>query len=282
MEPPKDLKNVSTAREPSDAMEHPNGSQREDVRRFLAGPNSRTQEFARLFRISAEFLRGFRELHFLGPCVTVFGSARFKEDHPYYIMAREVGAELSRVGFTVMTGGGPGVMEAANRGARDVGGPSIGCNIELPHEQEPNPYLDKVVSFRYFFVRKVMLVKYSYAFVTLPGGFGTMDEIFETATLIQTAKIKNFPIVVMGRDYWAPLIEFMRDTMVNQKTIDEHDVDDILVTDSPTEAAHHIRDVTMERFGLKYGPPIKPRWWLGERMLRGVEHFHRRRSVDID
>src|SRR5690606_3211884 len=134
MEPPKDLKNVSTRPEPSDAMEHPDGAEREDVRQFLAGPNSRLLEFARLFRISAEFLRGFRELHFIGPCVTVFGSARFKEDHPYYTMAREVGAELSRVGFTVMTGGGPGVMEAANRGARDVGGPSIGCNIELPHE----------------------------------------------------------------------------------------------------------------------------------------------------
>ncbi len=257
-------KDVSVAREASDAMEHPDGK-RQDVRRFLEGPEERGVELLRLGRIGLEFLRGFRQLHFLGPCVTVFGSARFKEEHPYYIMARDVGRELAKVGFTVMTGGGPGVMEAANRGAKDAGGHSVGVNIELPFEQSANPYLDKVVTFRYFFVRKVMLVKYSYAFVALPGGFGTMDEIFETATLIQTAKIQNFPMVVMGRDYWQPLFDFIRGTMVEEKTIDAKDIEDIFVTDSAEEAAQHIRDVSMERFGLKYGAPVKPRWWLGEK-----------------
>jgi hypothetical protein len=257
-------------------MEHPDGAERQDVRRFLEGPGSRVGELLRLGRISWEFLRGFRSLHFVGPCVTVFGSARFKEEHPYYIMAREVGRELSNVGFTVMTGGGPGVMEAANRGAQDVNGHSVGVNIELPFEQEPNPYLDKVVTFRYFFVRKVMLVKYSYAFVALPGGFGTMDEIFETATLIQTAKIQNFPVVVMGREYWQPLFDFIRGTMVKEKTIDAKDIDDIFVTDSAEEAAQHIRDVSMERFGLKYGEGARPKWWLGE----GNHQSKRSQAID--
>lgn len=278
MTTPSHSDDISADQEASDALEHPNGAEREDVRRFLEGPGSRWAEMLRLCRISWEFLRGFRSLHFVGPCVTVFGSARFKEQHPYYIMARDVGRELANVGFTVMTGGGPGVMEAANRGARDAGGRSVGVNIELPFEQEPNAYLDKVVSFRYFFVRKVMLVKYSYAFVTLPGGFGTMDEIFETATLIQTAKIQNFPIVVMGRDYWQPLFDFIRGTMVKEKTIDARDIDQVFVTDSATEAAHHIRDVTMERFGLKYGPPVKAKWWLGE----GADDAGARRSRAID
>ncbi len=274
---------ISIDREASDALEHPNGESRADVRRFLEGPGGRGSELARLCRISYEFFRGFRSLHFIGPCVTVFGSARFRETHPHYIMAHEVGAELAKVGFTVMTGGGPGVMEAANRGAREAGGHSVGCNIELPHEQDPNPYLDKVVSFKYFFVRKVMLVKYSYAFVTLPGGFGTMDEIFETATLIQTAKIRNFPLVVMGRDYWAPLLEFVSGRMVEAGTIDRADVEQIFVTDSAVEAAHHIRDVTMERFGLRYGAPVRPRWWLGERMLGRLAAInHERRSRDVD
>src|SRR5262245_21448532 len=161
-----------------------------EVRRFLQGPQARRSELFRAIRIFIEFIRGFRALHFVGPCVTVFGSARFKEDHPYYALGREVGRALARAGFTVMTGGGPGIMEAANRGAKDVGGRSVGCNIELPEEQRPNPYLDRWITFRHFFVRKVMLVKYSYAFVALPGGFGTLDEIFETATLVQTGKIK--------------------------------------------------------------------------------------------
>src|SRR5690349_7713061 len=163
-----------------------------DVVRFLEGPQNRTSELIRAVRIFFEFMRGFRALHFVGPCVTVFGSARFPEDHRYYTLAREMGRRLGRAGFTVMTGGGPGIMEAANRGARDVGGRSVGCNIILPKEQAPNPYLDLWVEFRYFFVRKVMLAKYSYAFVALPGGFGTMDALFECATLVQTGKIRNF------------------------------------------------------------------------------------------
>src|SRR5581483_5005060 len=158
-----------------------------------------------------DLFRGLRALHFLERCVTVFGSARFAEDHPYYKLARHVGSELAIAGFTVMTGGGPGVMEAANRGAHEAGGVSVGCNIELPHEQKPNPYLDLFVEFRYFFVRKVMLVKYSTAFVVMPGGFGTMDEIFETATLIQTGKIRGFPVVLMGKEYWAPLVTLIEE-----------------------------------------------------------------------
>ena len=179
-----------------------------EERSFLAGPTWRLTELRRIVRIFFEFLRGFRSLHFVGPCVTVFGSARFPDGHRYYEMAREVGGGLGRrPGFTVMTGGGPGVMEAANRGAREAGGRSVGCNIELPHEQKPNPYLDFFLEFRYFFVRKVMLVKYSYGFVVLPGGFGTLDEIFETATLIQTGKIPGFPLVLMGSEYWKDLFE---------------------------------------------------------------------------
>ena len=234
-----------------------------DEGRFLAGPESRLSELARLLRISLEFLRGFRSLHFVGPCVTVFGSARFKEDHRYYALAREVGQRLARYGFTVMTGGGPGIMEAANRGAKEAGGRSIGCNIQLPREQAPNRYLDLMVEFRYFFVRKVMLAKYSYAFVALPGGFGTMDEIFEAATLIQTGKMRDFPIVVMGRDYWEPLLSFLRDTMVPAGTIEPRDLERILVTDSPEEAASAILTAATTRFGLRW--ERKPKWILGEK-----------------
>lgn len=203
---------------------------------FLRGPRRRVEEFARACRIFAEFIRGFRELHFVGPCVTVFGSARFKEDHPYYALARDMGARISRLGFTVMTGGGPGIMEAANRGAREAGGPSIGCNIQLPMEQKPNPYLDRFVEFRYFFVRKVMLVKYSYAFIVMPGGFGTLDELFEALTLVQTGKIEQFPVVLMGRDFWAPMLEFVRGRLVSAGTIDPADAERLIVTDSPDEA----------------------------------------------
>jgi uncharacterized protein (TIGR00730 family) len=234
-----------------------------DDRRFLAGPQSRTRELLRAIRIFFEFIHGFRALHFVGPCVTVFGSARFPETHRYYELARRVGALLARDGFTVMTGGGPGIMEAANRGAREVGGRSIGCNIELPQEQKPNPYLDRWVTFRHFFVRKVMLVKYSYAYIAMPGGFGTLDEVTEAATLIQTGKISHFPLVLMGVEFWKPLLEFMRGTLVKEGTIGPDDVD-FLVTDSPEEAAAHVRRAGMERFGLTYGPKMKPRWYLGE------------------
>src|SRR5579883_1751674 len=172
--------------------------------RFLRGPQPRGSELLHALRIFREFVTGFRALHFVGPCVTVFGSARFGEQSPYYALGRAVGAELARAGFTVMTGGGPGLMEAANRGAWEAGGQSIGCNIELPKEQKPNPYLHRWLTFRHFFVRKVMLVKYSFAFVALPGGFGTLDEVFETATLMQTHKMREFPLVLMGVRFWEP------------------------------------------------------------------------------
>lgn len=236
-----------------------------EERRFLEGPKSRLAELARATRIFFEFINGFRCLHFVGPCVTVFGSARFTEDHRYYQLAREVGRRLGQAGFTVMTGGGPGIMEAANRGARDVGAYSLGVNIELPHEQEPNPYLDRWLEFRYFFVRKVMLVKYSYAFVVLPGGFGTMDEIFETATLIQTGKIRNFPLVLMGRDYWQPLLGFLSEKMVVEKTISPADRDALFVTDSPEEAVRHVLTAVTGEHGLSWEPVPVPTRLLGER-----------------
>jgi uncharacterized protein (TIGR00730 family) len=234
--------------------------------RFLRGPDSRTSELARLFRIGADFVRGFRALHFVGPCVTVFGSARFGETHRYYGLARNVGQRLGRAGFTVLTGGGPGIMEAANRGARDVGAPSLGLNIILPTEQRPNPYLDRWVEFRYFFVRKVMLVKYSYAFVVLPGGFGTLDEVFECATLIQTGKIRNFPLVMMGTDYWQPLREFICHRMTAEKTILPADCERILFTDSVDEAMDHILSAATGEFGLVW--EAAPHWYFGESGLQ--------------
>jgi uncharacterized protein (TIGR00730 family) len=194
----------------------------------------------------------------------VFGSARFKADHPYYELGRAVGGRLARRGFTVMTGGGPGLMEAANRGAREVGGRSIGCNIELPREQHANPYLDRFVTFRHFYVRKVMLVKYSYAFIALPGGFGTLDEMFEIATLVQTGKVREFPLVLMGRDYWRPLTDFVRNRLLVEGTIDPGDEQRLQVTDSPDEAVDLVAGVAMRRFGLGYGPRARRRWYLGE------------------
>jgi uncharacterized protein (TIGR00730 family) len=235
-------------------------------RRFLEGPRGRAAELLRAVRIFGEFIKGFRALHFLPPCVTVFGSARFREDNPWYGLARTVAAELSRCGFSIMTGGGPGIMEAANRGARDAGGLSIGCNITLPHEQRPNPYLDRFVEFRYFFVRKVMLVKYSYAFVVLPGGFGTMDELFEAATLIQTKKIEDFPLVLMGVDYWQPLLDFLRSSMVRAGTIDPQDLDRLLLTDDVAKAVAHVRAGAERHLGKALRPLRKPQVLLGERL----------------
>jgi uncharacterized protein (TIGR00730 family) len=235
----------------------------DDVR-FLQGPQRRGLELGSALRIFFEMIRGFRALHFVGPCVTVFGSARFREDHPYYALARAVGAGLARVGFTVMTGGGPGIMEAANRGARESGGRSVGCNIQLPQEQQPNPYLDRWVTFKHFYVRKVMLVKYSYAFLALPGGYGTLDELFEVATLVQTGKVRQFPIVLMGADYWRPMLDFLRERMVPEQTIDPPDLDRLRLTDSPEEAVRWVMEVATGQFGLTYGPRPRRRWFLWE------------------
>lgn len=201
-----------------------------------------------------EFIRGFRTLNFVGPCVTVFGSARFSETHPYYQLTHRVGAHLARMGFTVMTGGGPGLMEAASRGAKEAGGFTVGCNIVLPEEQKLNPYLDRAVSFDHFFIRKVMLVKYSYAFVVMPGGLGTMDELFEALTLIQTKKIENFPVVLMGSEYYRPFMGVLV-KMLRAATIDNTDLDLLLMTDSVEEAMSHIEKHAVQPFGLQKAPP---------------------------
>ena len=224
---------------------------------FIEGPHSRLRELWFLFRVMREFLKGFRILHFAGPVVTVFGSARTKEGHSKYELARKIGYELANMGFSVMTGGGPGIMEAANRGAKEAGGKSIGCNIVLPMEQKPNPYLDIMVTFRYFFVRKLMLLKYSYAFVVLPGGAGTMDELFETLTLIQTKKIYNFPIILLGREYFKPLMDFL-DLMVIERTLDENDLGFLILTDSVEEAVSYIQTNIVDRFGIKLKKAPKP------------------------
>ncbi|MGH7288830.1 MAG: TIGR00730 family Rossman fold protein [Myxococcota bacterium] len=207
---------------------------------LLRGSDDLLVDFDRGVRMFHEFVTGCRALHDVGPTVTVFGSARFDEHHRYYRLARELGGELARRGYAVVTGGGPGIMEAANRGAREAGGLSIGCNIVLPHEQKPNPYLDRTLSFDHFFVRKVMLVKYSLGFVLMPGGYGTLDEIFETVTLVQTGKIKRFPIVAMGRSYWQSMLDFISETMFREGTAAEGEVGGFLVTDSVDEAMGHI------------------------------------------
>lgn len=226
-------------------------ARRPDESRFLSGPRARVEETLMLFRIAADFVGGFRRLHFVGPCVTVFGSARVPDGHPYYAMTRAMGRRIAEAGFTVITGGGPGLMEAANRGARDAGGMSVGCNIELPQEQSPNPYLDTWIDFRYFFVRKVMLVKYSYAFVAVPGGYGTLDEIAEIAVLVQTGKVRDFPIVLMGASYWSPLVAFLRETVLEAGMIDDADLARIVVTDSPDEAIALITEAATKRFGVE-------------------------------
>jgi uncharacterized protein (TIGR00730 family) len=227
---------------------------------LLQGPHSRTRELLLLMRAAVDFLRGFRVLHFVGPCVTVFGSARFGTDHPYYPLGRLVGHRLADIGFTVMTGGGPGLMEAANRGAREAGGRSVGCNIVLPEEQKPNAYLDRWVTCRYFFVRKVLLFKYSYAFVALPGGVGTIDELFEAFTLIQSGKIQRFPMVLMGTAYWRPLTELLQ-RMAVDGAISTHDLELLFVTDSVEDAIDHLERNAIDRFALR---PPKPSAWLGE------------------
>lgn len=232
-------------------------------RLLLEGPHSRRRELALVLRAVRDFIAGFRVLHWVGPCVTVFGSARYDESHPYYTLGRDTGRAMAEIGLTVMTGGGPGIMEAANRGARDAGGRSVGCNIELPREQQPNPYLDRWVTCRYFFVRKVLLFKYSCAFVALPGGLGTLDELSEALTLIQTGKIASFPVVLIGRAYWQPLADLLHH-MAHEGTISPADLDLLLLTDSVAEAQAHVRKYASgasAQRGL-----IRPRTVLGERL----------------
>lgn len=235
-----------------------------DEEKFLEGPRSRSFEFFFVLRVIREFIRGFRALHFVGPCITVFGSARFKEDHEYYKKAYQVGKRLAEAGVTVLTGGGPGVMEAANRGAFENGGISVGCNIELPFEQNVNPYMHRWVTIKYFFVRKVLLVKYSFAFVVMPGGMGTMDEFFEILTLIQTGIIKDFPVVLMGKEYFKPLMDLLQ-TMLDRGTISPHDLNLLLITDDIEEATKYVEDYVIKNFHVSRSKPSR---MLREKILR--------------
>ncbi len=229
---------------------------------YLEGPKSRGYELRFAWKVFKEFIQAFRTLHFVGPCITVFGSARFREDHPYYAAAREFGKRIAALGFTTMTGGGPGIMEAANRGAFEAGGMSVGCNIRLPFEQSHNKYMNRWMTFEYFFTRKTVLIKYSYAFIILPGGFGTMDEFFETLTLVQTKTITGFPIVVYGKEFYNELMEAMHD-MAKKGTISEEDMNLVLLTDDVDEAMDHIRKYIQTNYKIR---PRRPRqWWLFEK-----------------
>lgn len=230
---------------------------------FLEGPHSRTSELGFTLKVLREFIRGFRAFHFLGPCATVFGSARYKEGHEYYEQARMMGSALADLGFTVMTGGGPGLMEAANRGAKENGGRTVGCNIKLPREQHANAYLDKWVIIEYFFVRKVLLSKYSYAFIVMPGGYGTLDEFFEAITLIQTKKSKPFPIVLFGKHFHGQLIKHLNH-MLTEGTISEEDMRLFLLTDDIEEAKSHIKKYAVEAHQLKTRKALRPAWLLVE------------------
>ena len=204
----------------------------------------------RVLRIQGEFVHGINALAEVGAAVAVFGSARFGQDHPLYESARRMGQALAEVGFAVITGGGPGLMEAANKGAQDANGLSIGCTIELPFEQDRNPYIDLAINFRYFFVRKTMFVKFANGFIIMPGGFGTLDELFEALTLVQTGKIKRFPIVLFGSSYWRGLLDWIKETQLAQGTISPEDLDLLIVTDSIEEA----RDIMLDSYRTQRHP----------------------------
>jgi uncharacterized protein (TIGR00730 family) len=251
----------------SNATEWGSRSRDQKERIFLEGPEARPIEFLKAFDVGWELIKGFRKFHFVGPCVTIYGSARFDENHPYYHLARETAKNLVNQGFTIMTGGGPGIMEAANRGAKEAGGVSVGCNITLPHEQKPNRYLDAWMEFRYFMVRKFMLAKYSYGFIAMPGGFGTLDELFNLLCLIQTGKMKDFPVVLMGQDYWSPLRSLIEETLVESGTIDPEDTKFITFTDDPEYAARFIGELAQKKFKLK----ARPYKFLGETKVRGTK-----------
>ena len=233
-----------------------------DERSFLQGPHDRFKEFLFTLKVQYHFIKSFRKLHFVGPCVTVFGSARFESSNLFYKKAEEVGVALAKLGFTVMTGGGPGIMEAANKGAYESGGYSVGCNIVLPEEQNPNPYLHKWIKIPYFFLRKFLLMKYSYAFIVMPGGIGTLDELFEALTLIQTKMIKHFPVVIFGKDYHKELYHHIL-LMAKNESIDEEDMKLLFITDSIAEMVAHLNIHAVKKFGLTK-KPYKIKWWFAE------------------
>lgn len=219
-----------------------------------------SEETWRIFRIMAEFVEGFEELATVGPAVSIFGSARLKPDNPYYKLAEDTAFEIVKAGFAVITGGGGGIMEAANKGASKAGGKSIGLNIELPHEQIPNEFQNISMSFKYFFCRKVMFLKYANGFVVFPGGFGTMDEFFEALVLIQTLRQASFPVILMGTDYWSGLLEWMRKDMLEKhQYISPEDMDVFILVDDPTQAAKIIIDFkeSDRRGGLEEPPGVK-------------------------
>ena len=228
---------------------------------YLEGPKPRVNELFFAWSVFIQFIKGFRALHFAGPCITVFGSARFKQEHQYYKAAQEFGKRIAATGFVTLTGGGPGIMEAANKGAFENGGTSVGINIKLPFEQKENPYLHKSVTIDYFFVRKTLMIKYSYAFIILPGGWGTMDELFETLTLIQTRTINDFPVVLFGTAYFQPLMEYIK-LMEREGTIAKEDLKLLLLTDSFDDAMEHIATYVKFHFTIK---PRKRIWWLFEK-----------------
>jgi uncharacterized protein (TIGR00730 family) len=229
---------------------------------YLEGPQSRRFELRFAFKVFWQIIKGNRSLYFVGPCITVFGSARFKEDNPHYAAAREFGKRIAGIGFTVMTGGGPGIMEAANRGAFEHGGASVGCNIRLPFEQLPNRYMHKSITFDYFFIRKGMMLKYSYAFIVMPGGFGTMDEFFSTLTLIQTKSITQFPMVLFGIEFYRPLMDTI-EMMKREGTISEEDLSLVKFTDNIDEAMAHINSYLSKNYEIE--KKRKPYWWLLEK-----------------
>lgn len=231
---------------------------------YLEGPKNRRYELRFAWKVFTQFIKAFRTLHYVGPCITVFGSARFKEDNIFYQQAMEFGKRIAAEGFTTMTGGGPGIMEAANRGAYENGGLSVGCNIRLPFEQVGNNYVHESFTFDHFFVRKTLLIKYSYAFIIMPGGFGTMDEFFETLTLIQTKTLNTFPMILFGKEFYKELWDAMQDMAV-RGSISKEDMDLVLFTDDIDEAMNHIMKYISTNYKVM---PYKPKWWLFEKMLR--------------
>ena len=237
-------------------LQKPHGFHDNEDKELLQTPCPPREDFTeqdpwRIMRIQGEIVEGFDALSKIGSGVAMFGSARFPETNPYYQAAREIAAMLAASGLAVLSGGGPGIMEAANRGAMEAGGLSVGCGIQLPREPIPNPYQTIALKFRYFFVRKLMFIKYAVAFVIMPGGYGTMDELFEALTLVQTDKIDHFPVVLFGTEYWRGMLGWIKDRMVNEATIDPGDLDLVRLVDNPEEAARIIIDNSRKHGYLK-------------------------------